>query len=46
MKKLCTMSGFMVLALTVAMPAMAADYVLVILNGRVMNPESKRERRP
>jgi len=40
MKKLCTMFSFMVLALTIAIPAMAADYDLVILNGRVMDPGS------
>jgi len=40
MKKLCTILGLLVLALTFAMPAIAADYDLVIINGRVMDPES------
>jgi len=40
MKKCFMMFGFMALALTVVVSAMAADYDLVILNGRVMDPES------
>jgi len=34
--------GFMALLLALALPAMAADYDLVILNGRVMDPETMR----
>jgi len=40
MKKLFMMFCFLVLALTVSVPTMAADYDLVILNGRVMDPET------
>ncbi|GAB6909720.1 D-aminoacylase-like protein (fragment) [Desulfosarcina cetonica] len=40
MKKLGTLFGFLVLVLTMALPAMAKDYDLVINNGRVMDPET------
>ncbi|GAB6909726.1 exported hypothetical protein [Desulfosarcina cetonica] len=40
MKRLGTLFGFLVLMLTMALPAMAKDYDLVINNGRVMDPET------
>jgi len=39
LKRVLTIIGSMLLALALAIPAMAADYDLVILNGRVMDPE-------
>jgi hypothetical protein len=41
MKQLRVLCGLLVLSLMVVMPAMAADYDLVINNGRVMDPETK-----
>ena len=40
MKRLGVFFGLLALSLTLAMPAAAADYDLVILNGRVMDPET------
>jgi len=40
MKTMIKMLGFLTLTLALAAPAMAADYDLVILNGRVMDPET------
>ena len=40
MSKIFKMSVFLVLSLAVSLPAMAADYDLVIKNGRVMDPET------
>ena len=40
MKRIFQILGSLVLALALAVPAMAADYDLVILNGRVMDPET------
>ena len=40
MSNLFKMSVFLVLSLALALPAMAADYDLVINNGRVMDPET------
>ena len=39
LKRVLTIIGSMLLALAPAIPAMAADYDLVILNDRVMDPE-------
>jgi len=41
MKRLRVLFGLLALNLMVVMPAMAADYDLVINNGRVMDPETK-----
>jgi hypothetical protein len=41
MKRILKTAATLVLALALAMPVMAADYDLVILNGRVMDPETK-----
>jgi N-acyl-D-glutamate deacylase len=40
MKRILKTAATLVLALALAMPVMAADYDLVILNGRVMDPET------
>ena len=40
MQKLINTLSYLVLSLALALPAMAADYDLVILNGRVMDPET------
>jgi len=40
MKSIIKTLHFIVLALVLALPAVAADYDLVILNGRVMDPET------
>jgi len=40
MKHILKISAFLLVALMLAAPAMAADYDLVILNGRVMDPET------
>ena len=41
MKQILKTFGWLVLILAVSLPAMAEDYDLVILNGRVMDPETK-----
>jgi N-acyl-D-glutamate deacylase len=41
MKRLRVLLGFLALSLMLVMPAVAADYDLVISNGRVMDPETK-----
>src|SRR5210317_661668 len=41
MKRLKVVFGLLVLSLMMVMPAVAADYDLVINNGRVMDPETK-----
>ncbi len=40
MKRLRISLSLLILTLVMAMPAMAADYDLVINNGRVMDPET------
>jgi len=40
MKRILLVLGSLLLVLSLTMPAMAADYDLVILNGRVMDPET------
>jgi len=40
MRRLRVLLGLLVLSLMMVMPAMAADYDLVINNGRVMDPET------
>ena len=40
MKRLKVVLGLLVLSLMMVMPAVAADYDLVINNGRVMDPET------
>ena len=40
MKKLGVLSGLLAISLMMVMPAVAADYDLVINNGRVMDPET------
>ena len=40
MKRLRVLFGLLVLSLMMVMPAVAADYDLVINNGRVMDPET------
>jgi len=40
MKRILTVTGLFLLALAITMTAMAADYDLVINNGRVMDPET------
>jgi len=39
-KRIWTTVGLITLALTMVMPVLAADYDLVVLNGRVMDPET------
>ena len=41
MKRIGMLFGCLALSLMMVMPAMAADYDLVINNGRVMDPETK-----
>ena len=41
MKQILKTLGWLVLTLALSLPAMAEDYDLVILNGRVMDPETK-----
>jgi N-acyl-D-glutamate deacylase len=41
MKRLRVFLGFLALSLMLIVPAVAADYDLVIKNGRVMDPETK-----
>ena len=41
MKRLRVLCGLLALSLMMVMPAVAADYDLVISNGRVMDPETK-----
>ena len=41
MKRLKVLFSLLVLSLMMVMPAAAADYDLVINNGRVMDPETK-----
>jgi adenine deaminase len=41
MKSSLSVTGLLLLAVALAMPAMAQNCDLVILNGRVMDPETK-----
>ena len=41
MKQILKTLGWLVLTLALSLPAMAEDYDLVIMNGRVMDPETK-----